>query len=140
MQYKLIQAQHQQMQTTHENKMRRYQNEIDRNNMLLNGKGDKSKMMGMEIRIQTKKSSFNESEYKSWTSEIVVLWIESIENGLFKRNQSIELFKKNLTENSICGNHLRELNDLALKILGINDDHHRKLILSNIDRLISKKN
>lgn len=122
--YKLIQAQHEQIQRGHQQKMRRTQSEIDKNYILLN----------------KSKSKFNENEYKSWTSEIVVLWIEHIENGLFgsknQRNPSIKSFKKNVTENNICGSHLQELNDITLKVMGITDDKHRKLILNNIDRLI----
>ena len=137
--YRLIQAQHEQIQRGHQQKMRRTQNEIDRNYILLKSKSKISNNMG-----RNKKSQFNEDEYKSWTSEIVVLWIEHIENGLFgskllQRNPSIKSLKKNLVKNNICGQHLQLLNELTIKVMGVSDEQHCKLIMRNIDRLICKK-
>lgn len=135
--YKQIQDEHDKVKRGHEQKMKQFQDEIDRNNMLL------LNTKKIEIDKQTENEKFNEKEYKSWTCNQVISWIEYIEDGLFgiktNKDPTIKGFKENLSSNDICGKNLNSLNDLSLKILGINKDLHRKLILNNIDRLLSNK-
>merc|ERR1712154_271552 len=72
--------------------------------------------------------------FTEWDSNDVLNWILSIENGVFGKYE--KKLKQEIMEGEVTGNDLLTLNVEDIKTLGISKFAHRKLLLSNIAKLI----
>jgi len=78
----------------------------------------------------TYKKSLSEEDYQTWSTNDILLWMKSIENGLIsKRYPKI---MKRIKDLKITGEHIKTLNDINFREWGVNDDLHRALIMEAI--------
>eukprot|EP01084_Bolivina_argentea_P268764 456597_1 len=104
---------------------------------------NEKKDMEMEI-IELKKENsrlklknLDPNEYQNWSTEQVVYWIISLDNGSYKQYGNI--LTKSLSEENIDGECLSEIDSVDIKIWGIKDYRHRKAIYNHIKLLINNK-
>merc|ERR1712154_172108 len=76
------------------------------------------------------------SKYREWGVEEILLWIMSLENGLFVTYKSN--LSKNLSMNEIEGNDLKDINEHNAwrEFGGMNKFAHRKLLIEHVKSLI----
>eukprot|EP01084_Bolivina_argentea_P137746 242592_1 len=94
----------------------------------------KFKLTQYEQKLDDNK--LDETQYKKWNANMICLWINKIENGLFKDYKN-KLFE-NLIEDGIEGNDLFDINNHEQwKGYGINKFGHRKILMENVKMLIN---
>jgi len=72
--------------------------------------------------------------FRSWLSFDVVQWLQYMDHRIVLTDTSIKRFQ----EASINGYTISDINDLSLKLMGIDDGNIRQLILGYIDQLLAK--
>jgi len=146
-QYEALQVEKKEIDRINRQIMQHVDSEIDRINHLIQIDGDSISPIQKwsEILVEGERD-FDDDDggdamYESWTSQQVVAWIETIENGVFAvastNNPCVELFKQNVLRNNVRGKDLVGVHDLVLKLLGLTDENLRGLVLNNIERLLS---
>eukprot|EP01084_Bolivina_argentea_P128760 227529_1 len=74
--------------------------------------------------------------YKLWNTKDIIEWLEYMDNRIILNNNIIKQFE---TAN-ITGYNLLNINDLSLKLMGIEDINIRQLIVAYINQLLEKYN
>ena len=96
-------------------------------------------MNKMKIIIdKLKLKSIDERRYKEWTTEQVIIWIISLNNGKYKQYKNI--LTKELTKQNVTGSHLQYIEKNGLLSFGINDFMDRQILYKSIQKLIHKHN
>ena len=75
----------------------------------------------------------NEENYENWSNSDVLLWIKSLEHGLFYK--TYPQITQNLKELNITGLQLKGLNEINIQQLGVKHPLHRALILEALNNL-----
>ena len=97
----------------------------------------------MDSYLDSSQSDTNNNNYKSWTVDDIINWFNAIENGKFNDTENKEKYikmKDGIRQFNIDYAALFMVNQLTLKLLGIDDENDRKLILNEIKKIIGMSN
>ena len=78
--------------------------------------------------------------YHNWTFEDVINWLNTIENAKFEDDIKYKKIKDGIKEYNINYKALSNINDLTLKMLGIDDENDRKLIIREVNKINGTEN
>lgn len=81
----------------------------------------------------TYKKSLSEEDYQSWSTNDILLWMKSIENGLISKRYPKVM--KRIKDLKITGSNIKTLNAINLMDWGVDEDLHRALIMEAITNL-----
>lgn len=73
-------------------------------------------------------------DFKSWLASDIVQWLQYMDDRILFDDDIISKF----VNMDINGYNLSDINDLSLKLMGINSNEIRKLIINYIDTLLTK--
>ena len=80
----------------------------------------------------------NKKGYESWTTDDIISWILSLNDGQFKKYQKI--LNKELSAQNVSGRHLVDVNELDIHTWGVTDFDDKKYLLKQIKLLITSHN
>ena len=75
----------------------------------------------------------NGGDYLNWNNMDILMWIMSIDNGLFLIYK--DKLEKSLVEENVRGSSLSNVDKMDIKIWGVNDIEHRAILYQNIKSL-----
>eukprot|EP01084_Bolivina_argentea_P186118 320862_1 len=100
------------------------QKQLETENKALKEEVIKLRMKCMDIRL-----------YRQWSTEQIISWIMSLENGRFKQYENS--LRTKLTAEQIKGQDLDDVNGLVIKQWGVKDAKDKKVLLSYVESLRS---
>ena len=78
------------------------------------------------------------TKYEEWTSDEIVLWIMSLENGRY--DKYTQKLAQELKNEGVSGACLESVNEIDVKGWGVNNFADKKSLTKSIQQLVSQKN